>query len=94
MFVPLDFAIGTGCRRVIRKNSIGALLGENVSKSRPLTTLQARPHAMHFKPILDFGEGHRSRGTVARQPLARPSDRLDDRNGRGHIDAREAGPIT
>jgi len=29
----------------------------NVSKSRPVTMLQARPHAIHFKPILDFGEG-------------------------------------
>jgi hypothetical protein len=26
-------------------------------KSRPVTMLQARPHAIHFKPILDFGEG-------------------------------------
>jgi hypothetical protein len=27
-------------------------------KSRPVTMLQARPHAIHFKRILDFGEGH------------------------------------
>jgi hypothetical protein len=26
-------------------------------KSRPVTMLQARPHAIHFKPILDVGEG-------------------------------------
>jgi hypothetical protein len=26
-------------------------------ESRRLTTLQGRPHAVHFKPILDFGEG-------------------------------------
>ena len=26
-------------------------------KSRPVTILQARPHAYHFKRILDFGEG-------------------------------------
>jgi hypothetical protein len=26
-------------------------------KSRPVSMLQARPHAIHFKPILDFGEG-------------------------------------
>ena len=26
-------------------------------KSRPVTMLQARPHAIHFKRILDFGEG-------------------------------------
>jgi hypothetical protein len=25
--------------------------------SRPVTMLQARPHAVHFKRILDFGEG-------------------------------------
>jgi hypothetical protein len=42
---------------VVRKNSIRALLGVNVSKSRPVTMLQARPHAIHFKPIRDFGEG-------------------------------------
>jgi hypothetical protein len=41
---------------VVRKNSIVALLGVNVSKSRPVTMLQARPHAVHFKRILDFGE--------------------------------------
>jgi hypothetical protein len=42
---------------VVRKNSIRALLGVNVGKSRPVTMLQARPHAVHFKRILDFGEG-------------------------------------
>jgi hypothetical protein len=26
-------------------------------KSRPVTTLRARPRAIHFKRILDFGEG-------------------------------------
>jgi hypothetical protein len=26
-------------------------------KSHPVTMLQARPHAIHFKRILDFGEG-------------------------------------
>jgi hypothetical protein len=26
-------------------------------KSRPVTMLQARPHAIHFQRILDFGEG-------------------------------------
>ena len=26
-------------------------------KSRPVTMLQARPHAIHFNRILDFGEG-------------------------------------
>jgi hypothetical protein len=26
-------------------------------KSRPVTMLQARPHAIHFKRILDFGVG-------------------------------------
>jgi hypothetical protein len=26
-------------------------------KSRPVTMLRARPHAIHFKRILDFGEG-------------------------------------
>ena len=26
-------------------------------KSRPVTMLQTRPHAIHFKRILDFGEG-------------------------------------
>jgi hypothetical protein len=26
-------------------------------KSRPVTMLQARPHAIYFKRILDFGEG-------------------------------------
>jgi hypothetical protein len=40
------------------RTPIRALLGVNVSKSRPVTMLQARPHAIHFKPILDFGEGH------------------------------------
>jgi hypothetical protein len=29
-------------------------------KSRPVTMLQARPHAIHFKRILDFGEGQPS----------------------------------
>ena len=38
----------------IRKNSIRALLGVNISISRPVTMLRARPHAIHFKPILDF----------------------------------------
>jgi hypothetical protein len=29
--------------------------------------LQARPHAIHFKPVLDFGEGqHRDGGAAAR----------------------------
>jgi hypothetical protein len=42
---------------MIRKNSIRALLGMNISKSRPVTILQARPHAYHFKRILDLGEG-------------------------------------
>ena len=28
-------------------------------KSRPVTMLQARPHAIHFKRILDFGEDSR-----------------------------------
>ena len=28
-----------------------------VSKSRLVTMLQARPHAIHFKHALDFGEG-------------------------------------
>jgi hypothetical protein len=41
---------------MIRKNSIRALLGVNISKSRPVTMLRARPHAIDFKPILDFGE--------------------------------------
>jgi hypothetical protein len=44
---------------MIRKNSIRALLGVNISKSRPVTMLRAR-HAIHFKPILDFGEGQLS----------------------------------
>jgi hypothetical protein len=42
---------------MIRKNSIRALLGVNISKSRPVTILQARPHAYHFKRIFDLGEG-------------------------------------
>jgi hypothetical protein len=29
-------------------------------KSRPVTMLQARPHAIHFKRILEFGEGQPS----------------------------------
>ena len=29
-------------------------------KSQPVTMLQARPHAIHFKRILDFGEGQGS----------------------------------
>jgi hypothetical protein len=44
-------------RLVVRKNSIHALLGVNVSKSRPVTMLQAPPHTVQFKRILDFGEG-------------------------------------
>jgi hypothetical protein len=47
-------------RPVVRKNSIRALLGVNVRKSRPVTLLQTRPHAIHFNRILDFGEGQRS----------------------------------
>jgi hypothetical protein len=42
---------------VVRKNSIRALLGVNVGKSRPVTMLKARPHAIHFKRILEFDEG-------------------------------------
>jgi len=42
---------------MIRKNSIRALLGVNISKSCPVTMLRARPHAIHFKRILDLGEG-------------------------------------
>jgi hypothetical protein len=42
---------------VIRKNSIRAPLGVSFDKSRPVTMLRALPHAIHFKPILDFGEG-------------------------------------
>src|SRR6202047_4342635 len=34
-------------------------------KSRPVTMLQARPHAIHFKSILDFGEGT---GFLEREP--------------------------
>jgi hypothetical protein len=30
------------------------LLGVNVSKSRPVTMLQARPHAVHFKTHSGF----------------------------------------
>jgi hypothetical protein len=42
---------------VVRKNSIRALLGVDVSKSRPVTMLQGCPHAIHFKRTLNFGEG-------------------------------------
>jgi hypothetical protein len=38
---------------VIRQNSGG-------HKSRPITMLQAHLHAIHFKRILDFGEGQDS----------------------------------
>lgn len=34
-------------------------------KSRPVTMLQARPHAIHFKSILDFDEGT---GFLEREP--------------------------
>src|ERR1700719_3508771 len=34
-------------------------------KSRPVTMLEARPHAINFKRILDFGDG-RHRGLQAR----------------------------
>jgi hypothetical protein len=51
----------TECRGVVRKNSIRALFGVNASKTRPVTMVQARPHAIHFKPILDFGEGQGQR---------------------------------
>jgi hypothetical protein len=42
------------------QKAIRALLGVNISKSRPVTMLRARPHAIHFKPILDFGAGQDS----------------------------------
>jgi alpha-galactosidase len=46
-------------------------------KSRPVTMLQARPHAIHFKRILDFGERHhstiRSCGACRREGHANPS---------------------
>jgi hypothetical protein len=39
-------------------------------KSRPVTMLQARPHAVHFKRILDFGEGQESKASDRNLPKA------------------------
>ena len=55
------------------------------SKSRPVTMLQARPHAIHFKPILDFGgllpipggqigsNANGACGGIRKEPLGRDS---------------------